>query len=423
MSEMKRLILIDPGFVAMRGHHYSTSITIGTECAKRNIEYLIFSSKNLAREQAAKGKIPKIETSRWFPVLTDVLYADRGYTIDDMLEFFLLYSDIFAAELENYVTPHLDSESRILCHTANAIVIYAIYKWLIRCSVNIQSIVLNVQLSFNDSNVDFIQYSAALSKISAYKSVKIYGGNIQLCRLLAAALHCPVRILPLPLHLPHIVKQSDDPIPVFCVAGEARDEKNLQIIPDAVHRYYSGGGRGCFKIQLQSVPRNQFNLLQHRLAQLRDKFPDNIDLRIGPLYGEAFYRHIACSDAVLLTYPAHAYRNRVSQIALEAASLGVSCIATRYSSMEEELARLDNGSVFMEQSDPEELARAMLDFEHNLEENRAKAAAAGKIFRAFHNINTYFAVAADDGTVHYPDYACLEPPAEKHLPHNPQGDY
>ncbi|MDR2124027.1 MAG: glycosyltransferase [Desulfovibrio sp.] len=415
MKNIKRLIIIDPGF-SIQGHHYSTFINIGSECAKRNIECIIFSQRNIACNCTLEYKISGVETAHLYPVMTEVIYSQMSY--NNKFEFFLIYSDIFADELESHITPYLDNDVRILCHTANAVVIYAVYKWFMRSRKNMPSIVLNIQHSFDDNEEDFMQYRAALSKIFDCKSVKIYGSNVPLCRKIAAASGRPVRILPLPLRLPPIVKRNDNPIPVFCIAGEVREEKNLQIIPDAVRLYFAAGGRGRFTIQLQPT-KQVCKLAQHNLPLLRDAFPNKIELFIGPLYGDDYYRHIACSDAVLLPYAAHVYRNRISQVALEAAALGVSCITTRYSSMEEELERLDNGSVFMEQSDPEALAGAMLNFEQNLADNRAKAAAAGEVCRAFHNADTYFAVAADAETVRFPDYACLNPPAGGHFPHNP----
>jgi glycosyltransferase involved in cell wall biosynthesis len=208
------------------------------------------------------------------------------------------------------------------------------------------------------------------------------------------------------------------------VAGEARGDKNLGILPDAIRRYFSAGGRGTFNIQLQPMLGNGTEkLIRRDLPRLRKEFPGRVSLLAAPLYGDAFYAHIAGSDAVLLTYPGQHYQNRISQIALEAAAFGVSCVAARHSSMEEELARLDNGSVFMEKADAGCLAAAMLDFEQNLAGNRAKAARGGEICRAYHNADTYFDIIADPENFAYPDYARVEPLPPRHpLPEIQNGE-
>jgi hypothetical protein len=418
MTSFKRLVVIDPGFAVLTGHHYSTALTIAKECDQRNIECVFFTSRDLAYKFARSDRIPGAETALCRPELTEAIYLPvKTYAAASVLEVFLIYSEILAVELESRVGPYCGQDTRLLCHTANAIVIYAVSKWLARKTAETPGIVLNVQHSLDAWEANFMQYAAAQTSISAFRQAHVFGSNAPLCRLLSACSGLMTHIFPLPLSLPSAAERNRGADPCFCVAGEARSEKNLAILPEAIRRYFSAGGRGTFNIQLQPMPGQTEKLVRRDLPRLQSEFPDRVNLLLALLYGDAFYEHIAGSDAVLLTYPGQAYQNRVSQIALEAAAFGVSCIAARHSSMEEELARLDNGSVFMEKADAECLAAAMLDFGQNLAANRARAAEGGKICRAYHNADTYFDIIADAENFAYPDYARIEPhPPRRPLP-------
>lgn len=406
----QHLVLLDPGLHGEKGHHFSTALAVGEHCAGNNIRCDLVIHKNAACQSEAffsalrgAGWTSSIQSAISYPLYTErVDYA--GY-----VEQFLVYADLLAGEMDEAVAPLLTEKSVILCHSANAAILRAFALWM-RCLAGRArpGIVLNLQFPSMDPGDRMLD--AALAQVRPYSNIRITGSNAPICRHLASRLGRPVHVLPVPMPpaVPRTPPEGNEP--VFGTAGEAREDKNMGILPEAVDAYLASGGRGRFLVQLDPTSRNLDAMLREALPALRDKYPDRVELRLEALYGPEYFEHIRRCDALILPYHPEQYVRRVSQVVMEAAALGVSCITTRASTLGEELLALDNGSAFMDGTNAADLAAAMAAFAGDLAGNRARAAAASRAFAAYHNVTAYMDVVFDtNGTYPYPAFAVIRP--------------
>ena len=100
-----------------------------------------------------------------------------------------------------------------------------------------------------------------------------------------------------------------------------------------------------------------------------------------------YYACLGSFTALIIPYNAESYHIcRPSGPIIEAAALGVPVIACAGGFAEDELAPLDNGSLFMKSAAPAPLAQALTHFEREKDERKAKAMAAAVSYAASHGM-------------------------------------
>lgn len=402
-----RLFIIDPGFVAPRGHHLSNTLMLQDACRDRGVPLTFFVANSLANYQEIKPVTKASKMHFEFP--PGILYhAHRAALGDATVENFLLFGDRTAAVLADKVSPCLREGVVAACHSANATVVYALGKWLRSLSPDsVPPLVVNLGNHITPNPIHARLYRAAFRQLAPFPGVRLFGGTVGICRLIREYSGRDAKIFPMPYSAVATLETARE-APVFGLAGEAREDKNLSILPGAMEEYFSRGGTGSFSLQLH------FHLglnpglapLHDDLIRLADKYPGRIALNLNPLYGDDYYRHVAACNAMILPYPPEKYRNRLSQVISDACAAGVSVITTGGSSLEEDLAHCGNDSVVMRDPSGPALAEAFFAFERDWVQYRARAAAAGEAFRKYNNKKTYMDVLFDvDDAFPYPDFA------------------
>lgn len=411
MSESrKHLLLYDQGLGGSKGHHYSTVMLLGAACAARGVACDVFclrpSPESEAECREAYAKLSGLRSLSC--VLSEPLYRVHS-EYGEYVEHFLLAAGVMAEEMDALFLPRLTPDSVILCHTATPLVMHAFARWLRGLPRGISPQVL-VNVQFERTDPGEMLRDAALRQLQNLPGIRVMGSNMPICKALAERLGRPARVLPLPLPVRPGRQASGDDIPVFGTAGQVRSDKNLGILPEAIDAYLAAGGKGRFLLQFEPVGNALSEWLRDILPQLQEAYPENVEVTWGSLHGDAYCNHIARCDALILPYRPHDYVRRVSQVALEAAALGVAAITTRGSSLEEDLRPLDNGSVFMAGTGARDLAGGLAEFAGNLAGNRRRAAAAAGAFTAYHNATTYLDIVFDvTETYPYPAFATAMP--------------
>jgi hypothetical protein len=145
------------------------------------------------------------------------------------------------------------------------------------------------------------------------------------------------------------------------------------------------------------------------LLELQQKLPDRVQVTFTPLYGEDYYRHIACCNALLLPYPPDAYHARLSQVVMDAIAMATSCITCKGSSLEDDLRRFENGSIYIHDHTVENVVKALFEFDNNWKDRKNMAKKSRERMMAYHNKDTYLDVVFDVGDAfNFPDCAIVD---------------
>lgn len=332
--------------------------------------------------------------------LRDVLYHpnrfDRG---EALMESYFVYGNDLTYDLKHNATPLLPWDGTVLCHSGNALVMYAVARWLKSLDKEkIPPVLINLQNHISEDEVDETIYCASLKLLDEFPTVRIFGSNVNICRLLKKYAGRDIPMLPLPFEYPAFSGNSETKEgPVFGFAGEARPEKNLWVFAPAMKLYLEQGGKGRFNIQahffLNDYPDTR--KAHEQLIALGEQYPDRVLLRFAPLYGIDYYRHIAACDAIVLPYPPELYKGRISQVAMDAVAMGTSTVVPKNSSLEDDVRRLNNGSAYIEEISPSSLAETFFAFENGWRERKQLAASASRAFREFNNKEVYLNIVLD----------------------------
>jgi hypothetical protein len=189
---------------------------------------------------------------------------------------------------------------------------------------------------------------------------------------------------PLPEHLEDCRTALCPDRPVFGLTGDGRQGKNLHILAPAIVRYVAAGGQGMFRIHLTPTDESIIPALLP-LHELSRDYPEQVEIDWRHRDEQEYYARLGELTALIIPYSPDGYHAcRPSGTVIEAAVLGVPVIACAGGFAEDELAPLDNGSLFMERASSTDLAAALSRFEREKDARKAKAVAASFRYAASH---------------------------------------
>lgn len=411
----RKLMVVDSGFGRLRGHHFATALMLDAGARKNKVHLSILTDRQLASHLR-----PGLFRCVVRPCLTDGLYHPAAFTPGQGgVEAFFLYGEELADSLCDNATAYVDASTVVFSHTTNAVILYALAKWLHTIPQRSRpALAINVQNFIFDHETDAHVYRAAFSMLRGLDRVRLFGSNISICRLMGRYSGKTVRMMPLPfdkkLERPHGVPHET---PVFGFAGEARPDKNMGILLGAIRKYLKCGGIGTFRIQahffLEEYP--EMSDTKNELLALGREYPEMVILRLGPLYGEEYYRHIGECDAIMMSYTASLYQEgRISQVLLDTLAMGVSCLVCKESTLAEDTVYYDNGGVLLEDDSANSLTKGLFEFEDNWHGRKAAAERAREKVLAYNNVDNYFVIALDeDNRFTYPEWAVMKGDADR----------
>jgi len=169
--------------------------------------------------------------------------------------------------------------------------------------------------------------------------------------------------------------------------GDARQGKNLHILAPAMLRYLASGGQGVFYIHMTPTEEATLSSLLP-LHDLHRDYQEQVKIGHHHLAEKEYYALLGCFTALVIPYSPNAYHvYRPSGPVIEAAALGVPIIACAGGFAEDELATLDNGSLFVEQASSKDFAQAFSRFEREKDVRKARAVAACFGYAASHGMD------------------------------------
>lgn len=388
------MLVLDPGFDSLTGHHFVHNAAVRAYCKGRGIPCAIYGPAGFAKIVASVDGIALFRSRLYRPQRTAL--------------------EVLAASAEDNLSFHddlarmgpIDGRSLLLMHTVNHLQLTGLVAWLDaqpqpRPDVRL---ILRFQPDFlvGAGGVRLVEhlYAHALRAL-AKKSPKV-------------RMHCDtaagedyysalagVRVAKLPAAVDFsALDPSPAPVPVdrgasrFLFIGEARREKGFHLLPDAI------------RLAQQQRPALEFIIHVTRanpeiIAQLRSL--PRVEVTEGRVLNNAgYFAKLREADAVLLAYEPRNYRLRSTYVLVEALGAGRPVVVTgKGSSMLAELRGLQPlPGVIVEDFSAAALARALLAFDARRPELNAAAAQAAPIVREKHNLVRYFAMLFEGAPHH-----------------------
>lgn len=195
----------------------------------------------------------------------------------------------------------------------------------------------------------------------------------------------PVHVLPIPHVPPDIPDSRDDNDPAttcFVSLGNARDEKGILEILDAIRILHQRGEAEGLRFVLQC--NDAAPDIQAAIDAFRAEAIPGCELLPDKLESDTYYAILRAADVVLLPYWRSIYFARTSGVFMESLSAGKPVIATADTWMSDQLEQVGGGLVVADRS-AEALADAILRSASRRDALSAKARGDRDQWRALHN--------------------------------------
>ena len=351
---MKHLLIFDPGMLSAFGHHYAYNSALFQAARTLGLPVRWLFSNRLPEDLA--GTFPTAPLSLEWSTY-GVLSTLDAAPVEAV--------PAVAARLAGDIGLCLDAPQPrpdlLFAHTLEPATFLALLLWRAALPRHMRpALALNVMLGLDASERCRTILGHAAQLLAAAPDVALFAGTRPAAALLTESTGHEAAMLPSPLPgwLAGCASPASAGPPLFCLLGDGRPGKNLQVLPTALMHYLRGGGKGRFMIRMTPTDADMHGVFT-ALHDMRRAFPEQIDLSLRRLEEREYYASLGKADALVIPYTASAYtRFRPSGLGIESAALGVPAICAQGGFMEEELARLDNGSLFLESVSPASLSQA-----------------------------------------------------------------
>ena len=379
-DDPRKILVVDPGMAQSFGHHYAYNRALQSWFAANGAAGRFLFSHSLPANLLAE-----------FPggraVFTWNLYSPPQSPEADSTAALRRAAEALAAELHAFAGSEANADALVFAHTLDPAALYGFALWQAAMpEARCPRLALNVMLGLTDSAGCRERLAPACDLLRQTGKVRLFGGSKGSARVLSELSGAPCVMLPTPL--PEDLERCRTAVcpdrPVFGLTGDARQGKNLHILAPAMLRYLAAGGRGLFHIHLTPTDEALIPALLP-LHDLSRDYPEQVRLDWRRLEEKEYYARLGGLTALIIPYsPGDYHVCRPSGPVIEAAALGVPVIACAGGFAEDELAPLDNGSLFMERASAKDLALALSRFEREKDARKAMAMAVCSGYAASH---------------------------------------
>jgi glycosyltransferase involved in cell wall biosynthesis len=386
-----KIIVLDPGMRKLAGHHHMWNTALRKAFTERGLEYE-FLFHRLAHPELA-GYYPEARAHFVFDLYRR-LSEEPGNAGP-----LLTHAEYMRKDLEN-LTPPPEAQTLLFGHTLDAPAILGIALWYNGLAPEKRPLLaLNAHFNFALPTSLTRQIYARTARIFGKTNrVRWFGVADHMAELLTRAGR-PARLLPPPFPVPDPAcpaatgfqglppARNGEIRPIFGFAGEARRERNIELLPAALEHYLTQGGRGNFLLHFAHPDAEVYRIIE-QLDALADVYPGRIGLVVQSLREQDYYALLLKFNALLLPFSPQVYHHyRPSQVLQEAFYLGIPAIVGSGGYMEHETEKIRGGSLVMRENSARGLSAALFEFEQNPEERLALARAVSGPYRRANNIN------------------------------------
>lgn len=367
----QRVVVYDPGFVQRFGHHYTYNSLLRDALSGSGRESVLLCSGMLPDDVALEfpGCVKELRTPFY-----------EGATAEPPMERLRRRALGHARDLFSAAAAAAGGDALLFAHTLDPSALLGVALWHDSLPAAAHpAMVLNVMLGAGGEREYRDSLAPAAKLLAGVDRAALFGGTPALARLLGELTGKDCRMLPTPLPQALDGPHEKSGEIRYGVYGDARTGKNLHILPEAIRRYLGQGGRGSFTVSVTPTDAGLTDALV-ALHELGRAFPNRVRVGFRHLGVAEYYEAMRSATALIVPYCYD--RFRPSGLVIESAAAGTPLVGLAGGFMEEELAGLDNGSLFFARATPALLSRALLRFDREHAERGAKARMAAKRYAA-----------------------------------------
>lgn len=381
-----RLLVLDPGLRFVAGHHFAYDLGVLRACLERElpVEFYVFADC-----QPEAVKVLKAHA-----VLRPCQYESQssdaycGY-----LEDFLLTGTVAEFNLFKNLRADIGPSDILFYHTAEPRILRGVAAWYLALAREKRPYLC---LTFQNHCYRYVAREHLELVRSVFRlALKPFLHEPKVCvaasnRLIAAQVRrmaekpCPVFPVPLELEVPARTFQTRADKKTLCIgyAGEGRQEQGVALLPEVIEAVLNAYPDVTFTVQFACRYVDDATI-----ARLQ-AFGERVRVHESCFVGADFHRLLASFDALLLPYEQNRYRERSSQVVIEAMALGVPLIVPVGTSLALEVKRFDCGYSLIRGDDAGAVIDAVARFVDNHDALTRKSVAAAGRCAAFHSGET-----------------------------------
>lgn len=365
---MKKLTVLDPGYLYPTGHHHALNTLILRKAEAWGCEVTILANKALAEGGFGQR------------LLSPTIYP-HPHTIEQLVSWCTENAELFRHDLIKQREKILGA-THIIIHTCTPELIPP--NALLAGDLIGSRSDIRIYLNFfsggffwlNGTDVEGQAQEIFQNTIQAlrpeYKNVVVSSDTPSLASKLSEWAQRKVSVSNYPREFPDQTAQQGAPSPdeeaTFLYVGKIRREKGTELILDAIKKIASKGSKIRVRFVVPDAGASTYSLAK--------QYEDFVSLRVLPHDNEMeYFAEIAQADFILCPYLPYMYRDRGSGVFLDALGIGVPIIATRGTGFIDKLFNDELDAVeFMESASGNGLFAAM----ENALENKAKRKSAAQ---------------------------------------------
>jgi glycosyltransferase involved in cell wall biosynthesis len=393
----KRILVLDPGFRSLTGHHYNINVALTEAAPAMNAEFRILAGDTCEDP----GKLAKV-TTPWFE--TDLYEGATQFAESWEFDSWLHVNAKFRRDLARIDEELLDWANIILIPAVTQFHMLALAKWLRETLERKPGLKAVIQLMFSPSWTawDAVCESGEQMYADAFAYLVPYEGRrVFYCSELSSSAREFRHLLSSEISLlPHAGiwrearagRSVSDGAPTIGYFGYAKREKGFHLLPDIVRdvRRVLPPSDAGFVVQINHGAYDPLIVQAER--QLRDLAGPGLELRFGAMTEHDYLDAFESADIQLLPYDPELYRGRGSGVFSEAIGYGKTVIAPKSSGIGKEITQGHGAGVLFDRYNAQDIARALVMAVRQAPELSAHARSSASQWQKLHSGQGYLAV-------------------------------
>lgn len=393
----KRILVLDPGFRSLTGHHYNINVALVEAAASMNAEFRILAGETCEN----MGKLESV-TTPFFK--TDLYEGASQFPESWEFDSWLHVNAKFRADLKRIDPDPLAWANLILVPAVTQFHMFALAQWLRDTLEQHLELKAVIQLMFSPTWTawDAIceageqMYADAFACLAPYEGKRVfYTSELKSsCREFEHMLSSEVHVLPhAGIWRPEktrTVAASD--VPTIGFFGVAKREKGFQLLPEIVREIRRTLLPSDAHMIIQINHGGYDALIEKADRDLRELAGPGLELRLGSMSEEDYLDAFESADIQLLPYDPLLYRGRGSGVFSEAIGYGKIVVAPRASGVGEEIAQGRGAGVLFDRHSARDVARAVEEAVRRAPELASQARRHAEQWRKAHSGQGYLAI-------------------------------
>lgn len=396
----KRILVLDPGFRSLTGHHYNINVALVEAAASMNAEFRILAGETCEDV----GKLDAVTTPFF---RTDLYEGASQFPESWEFDSWLHVNAKFRADLGRIDPDLLAWANLILVPAVTQFHMFALARWLRDTLEQRPDLKAVIQLMFSPTWTawDAIceageqMYADAFAYLAPYEGKQVfYTSELKSsCREFEHMLSSKVSVLP---HAgiwrsEQPRKRSSGGATTIGYFGVAKREKGFQLLPDIVRELRRTLSPSDAHLIIQINHGDYDPLIRKADQDLQELAGPGLELRLGPMPEEDYLDAFESADIQLLPYDPLLYRGRGSGVFSEAIGYGKIVVAPKASGVGEEISEGRGAGVLFDRHNAQDVARAVEEAVRRAPELASQARRHAEQWRKLHSGQGYLATIDD----------------------------